>query len=54
MLQTVVVFGAVAYMAGGIGRLLKRRPGVAPWLDRIAGVIFIGLALRLVLDDTQG
>lgn len=54
MLQTVVVFGAVAYMAGGIGRLLKRRPGVAPWLDRIAGVIFIGLALRLALDDTQG
>ncbi|WP_323001231.1 LysE family translocator [Denitromonas sp.] len=54
MAQTVVVFGTVAYLAGSIGRLLKRRPGVAPWLDRIAGMIFLGLALRLVLDDTQG
>lgn len=54
MAQTVVVFGTVAYLAGSIGRLLQRRPGVAPWLDRVAGMIFLGLALRLVLDDTQG
>ena len=34
----------------GIGRLLARRPGAGIWLDRGAGLLFIGLALRLVLD----
>lgn len=50
--QTVVVFGAIALAAGGIGRVLRRRPKLAPWLDRLAGTLFIGLALRLALDDT--
>ncbi len=50
--QTVVVFGAIAFAAGGIGRALRRRPRLAPWLDRLAGTLFIGLALRLALDDT--
>ncbi|MCK2089708.1 LysE family translocator [Thauera aromatica] len=49
--QTVLIFGALAFAAGGIGRLLARRPGAGAWLERIAGLLFIGLALRLVVDD---
>ncbi len=48
--QTILVFGAIAYAAGSLGRLLARRPAAALWLDRGAGLLFIGLALRLVLD----
>ena len=49
-IQTILVFGALAFAAGGVGRLLARRPGAGIWLDRGAGLLFIGLALRLVLD----
>ena len=49
--QTVVIFGAMAVAAGSIGRLLARRPRLGPWLDRLCGVLFIGLALRLAVDE---
>ncbi len=49
--QTVVIFGAMAVAAGSIGRLLARRPRLGPWLDRLCGLLFIGLAVRLVSDD---
>ncbi len=48
--QTILIFGTMAFAAGGIGRLLARRPGAGIWLDRGAGLLFVGLALRLVLD----
>jgi len=47
--QTIVVFGGIALLAGPLGNWLRRRPGVGPWLDRLAGVVFLGLALRLAL-----
>lgn len=46
--QTLLIFGAMALAAGHIGRLLARRPRLGPWLDRLCGVLFIGLAVRLV------
>ncbi len=51
-LQTTVVFGAIALAAGSVGRALARRPAAGAWLDRIAGLIFIGLAVRLALDGS--
>ncbi|MFZ1574418.1 MAG: LysE family translocator [Chromatiaceae bacterium] len=48
--QTILVFGVIAFAAGSLGRLLARRPAAGLWLDRGAGLLFIGLALRLVLD----
>lgn len=45
--QTALIFGAVALFAGRIGARLQRQPRLATWLDRCAGLIFIGLALRL-------
>lgn len=49
--QTILVFGAIALAAGSLGRWLGRRPGLAPWLDRLAGTVFLGLALRLAVAD---
>ena len=46
--QTAVVFGAIAWGAGYVGEWLQRRPGAAVWLDRLAGVVFLLLALRIV------
>ena len=50
-LQTILVFGLIAYMADNIGRLLRQHSKVTPWLDRIAGTIFIALALHLALTE---
>ncbi len=51
--QTVLVFGAIALAAGSVGRALKRHPAAGTWLDRAAGFIFIGLALRLAFDTSK-
>lgn len=51
--QTVLVFGAIALAAGSVGRVLARRPAAGAWLDRGAGLIFLGLALRLALDGPR-
>jgi threonine/homoserine/homoserine lactone efflux protein len=52
-LQTVLVFGAIAVAAGAIGGVLARRPRLGPWLDRVAGAIFIGLAVNLLIDERR-
>lgn len=52
--QTVIVFGTIAFAAGSIGRMLARRPGFGPWLDRLAGVVFIALAVNLLLSGRRG
>lgn len=46
-LQTVLIFGLVGWFAGGIGQRVQAQPRIAVWLDRVAGAIFVGLALRL-------
>lgn len=47
--QAAVLFGLLGYFAGAIGAWLARRPRAGMWLDRIAGAIFIGLGLRLLV-----
>jgi len=49
--QTVVIFSAMALAAGAIGRLIARHPRVGPWLDRLCGLLFIGLAVKLVVSE---
>ena len=51
MLQTVVIFSLIGLSAGAIGAWLKRRPGIAVWLDRLAGATFVALGLRVALRD---
>ncbi len=47
-LQAALLFGMLGYFAGWAGQVLVRRPALALWLDRLAGIIFIGLGLRLL------
>ncbi|GAB4190418.1 MAG: LysE family translocator [Wenzhouxiangellaceae bacterium] len=47
ILSTIIVFGTIAMAAGGLGTRLKRSPGIQLWMNRIAGLVFVGLALKL-------
>lgn len=48
-LQAAVLFGLLGFFSGAIGAWLGRRPKAGMWLDRVAGVVFIGLGLRLIV-----
>jgi threonine/homoserine/homoserine lactone efflux protein len=51
MMQTVVIFGAVALFSGFIGDWLKRKPVIGDRLNLFAGLTFIGLGIRVALPD---
>lgn len=47
MLATLLVFGAIALFSGYFGVWLQRSVRAQQWLQRTAGLVFLGLALRL-------
>lgn len=47
MLATLLVFGAIACFSGAFGQLLQRSITLRRWLNRLSGLVFLGLALRL-------
>jgi threonine/homoserine/homoserine lactone efflux protein len=49
LLDTLLVFGAIALLAGRLTRVLRQRPGAIAWLHRAAAVLFAALAARLLL-----
>lgn len=51
IVATVLVFGAVALGGGLLGAFLKRSPRAQFWLNRFAGIVFVGLAARLVVAE---
>ncbi len=51
MAVTLVVFGAIAWFAGSIGERLAASPRAQRILNRLAGVVFLALAVRLVIAD---
>jgi len=48
-LQAALLFGTLGWCAGSVGTWLNRRPRAGLWLDRVAGTVFIGLGLRMVV-----
>lgn len=48
-LQAALLFGLLGLFSGAIGQWLAKRPGAGRWLDRIAGTVFVGLGLRLIV-----
>lgn len=48
---TILVFGAVSLLAGSLGRWLHRSDAARKFLNRLAGCIFLGLAVRLALAN---
>lgn len=49
ILATLLVFGAISLLAGGLGAWLRRSPRVQQWLNRAAGTIFAILAMKLAM-----
>jgi threonine/homoserine/homoserine lactone efflux protein len=47
--QAALLFGLLGWFSGGIGAWLNRRPAIGPWLDRLAGTVFIALGLRMLV-----
>lgn len=48
MACTLVVFGMISYLAGSLGGWLARSARAQRILNRIAGVVFVGLAAKLL------
>ncbi|HET9579241.1 MAG TPA: LysE family translocator [Usitatibacter sp.] len=53
MLQTIVIFGAVALCAGWIGAWMRRKPAIGERLNVFAGLAFIALGIRVALPDVR-
>ena len=51
MVQTVVIFGAVALFSGWIGAWIARKPAIGTRLNVFAGLTFIALGIRVALPD---
>lgn len=51
IVTTLLVFGAVAWFAGFFGEWLKRSEKAQIMMNRVAGTVFTGLALRLALSE---
>jgi threonine/homoserine/homoserine lactone efflux protein len=47
MISALLVFGTIAWTAGRLGERLRRSPRAQVALNRLAGLVFVGLALRL-------
>jgi threonine/homoserine/homoserine lactone efflux protein len=47
IVSTILVFGCIALMAGAIGRWLNRSPKTQVVMNRVAGLVFVGLAVKL-------
>ena len=51
ILATIVVFGAIAMLAGTLGHWLNRSPNAQKVLNKVAGTVFLGLALKLATTE---
>jgi threonine/homoserine/homoserine lactone efflux protein len=51
MVQTVVIFGAVALFSGWIGAWIRKKPAIGERLNIFAGITFIALGIRVALPD---
>ena len=51
MLATFLVFGAIACFSGAFGALLQRSARAQRMLNRVAGLVFLGLAVRLATAE---
>lgn len=48
---TILVFSSLALLAGRVARMLEQSPIWQQSLNRLAGLVFVGLALHLLLAD---
>ncbi|MDP2257342.1 MAG: LysE family translocator [Polaromonas sp.] len=51
MLATLLTFGAIAWFAASLGQALQRSARAQQALNWLAGIVFLGLAVRLALSE---
>ena len=51
IVATVLVFGGIALLAGRLGEALQRSPRLRQLLGKAAGMIFLGLAVKLAVAE---
>lgn len=51
IIATIIVFGSIALLAGSIGQWLSRSQGFQKIMNRIAGTVLLGLALKLAATE---
>lgn len=49
----LIVFIAIAFLAGALGELLRKSEKAQTYLNRAAGVIFVGFAMKLALTESN-
>jgi threonine/homoserine/homoserine lactone efflux protein len=49
IVATLLTFGAISFFAATLGQRLRGSAGAQQWMNRAAGTVFAGLALRLAL-----
>jgi len=47
MFQAIIIFSLIAYFSGSIANFLNHHFKMGGWLDRVAGCIFMLLAMRM-------
>lgn len=52
IVATILVFGSIALLAGTIGRWINRSDRTQNILNKIAGTVFVGLALKLATTNS--
>lgn len=48
--QAAVLFSLLGYFSGAVGAWINRHPGAGMWMDRVAGAVFVGLGLKLIIS----
>jgi len=48
--QAVVLFSLLGYFSRAVGAWINRHPGAGMWMDRVAGAVFVGLGLKLIIS----
>ena len=51
VVTTIVIFGTVALAAGTLSYWIKGLPRTQVWLNRVSGMVFLSLALKLALTE---
>jgi threonine/homoserine/homoserine lactone efflux protein len=51
IVAALLVFGAISFLAGALGERLRRSARAQRLLNRLAGVVFVGLALKLAASE---
>jgi len=51
ILATILVFGTISFLAGALGNSLRQSTQAQKWLNWLAGAIFTGLALKLLVSQ---